>query len=83
MREETVYRISIQFKQPALSALLTAPSSYQARQGLTVVRLSASILYRVDVTGIIASVSPLAYTKNGRQVQLTITEGNENVCWLS
>uniref|UniRef100_A0A2P2K9P3 Serine carboxypeptidase II-2-like n=1 Tax=Rhizophora mucronata TaxID=61149 RepID=A0A2P2K9P3_RHIMU len=37
----------------------TCPSSYHARQGFTVGSLSASMLYRVEVTGIMASVSPL------------------------
>jgi hypothetical protein len=42
----------------------TSPSSsYQARQGVTVGSLRASILYLVDVTGITASVSPLDKVK--------------------
>ena len=40
--------------------LFTCPSSYQACQGLKVGSLRASILYRVAVTGIMASVSPLS-----------------------
>lgn len=54
---------------------ITCPSSYQARHGLTVVRLRALILYRVDVTGITASVSPLPHKKWMIQISMCHTFG--------
>lgn len=53
-------------KKRSYGNVRTCPSSYQARQGPTVVRLRAFMLYRVDVTGITESVSPLSTKRKNK-----------------